>query len=73
MTQGEVIEEITYEQRLYLGGHGHTALTDTERIADAWHGLKEVVLRPCQGEDISQALLRSFWGDIGATVESFHV
>ena len=73
MTEGKVVEEVTYQQRLNLGRYGHASRADTKGIGYARHGLKEVVLRSSQGEDVPQRLLRALRRDIGTTVEGFHL
>ena len=73
MTECKVVEEVTYQQRLNLGRYGHASRADTKGIGYARHGLKKVVLRSGQGEDIPQRLLRALRRDVGATVEGFHI
>ena len=64
MTEGKVVEEVAYQQRLNLGRYGHASRADTKGIGYARHGLKKVVLRSGQGEDIPQRLLRALRRDV---------
>ena len=53
MTERQVVQEVAYQQVLYLGGDGYGAAADAERVGQRGYHLIEIVADSRKRENIA--------------------
>lgn len=73
MPQGEVVQEVRYQQVLYLAHQRQRFLSQTERVCHARHPLIKICFHRTGREDVAKRLLRMFRHRVSSQPKVIHV
>ena len=73
MPECEVIQEIGYQEILYLACQRQGTATDTKRICHARHSLKEIIFGGTHCKHVPQRLLGVFGYGVRSTEQVLHI